>query len=307
MTQAMRKEWLDTDYYSILGVPKDANARDVKKAYRKLAQQYHPDKNPDDPAAEAKFKEINEAYDVLGDPETRKEYDHVREMGYFVGGPGGHQQYVRVEDLFGGPDTSRSPFDLFGGIGDLFGGGRRTRQPAPGRDVSADLNLSFFEAIAGVTKEVKVEGQTFKVKIPKGVEDGARIRLRGKGEPSRGGGQPGDLYVTVHVGRHPLYERKGADLLITVPITFAEAALGAEIDVPTLDGKVRLKIPAGTESGKRFRVSDRGIERADGTKGGLLVTVEVTVPRNLTEEQRVLLEKFRDNGPPDNPRAHLGV
>lgn len=303
----MRKEWLETDYYKVLGVAKGVSQRDLKKAYRKLAQKYHPDKNPGDPSAETRFKEINEAYDVLADAETRKEYDHARDMGYFVGGPGGGQQYVRVEDLFGRQTEGRSPFDLFGGMGDLFGGGRRSREPAPGRDVGTEMSLTFFEAIAGVTKDVNVENQTFKVKIPKGVEDGARIRLRGKGEPSYRGGRPGDLYVTVYVGRHPLYERSGADLYIEIPITFVEAALGAEVDVPTLDGKVRLRIPPGTQSGKRFRVTGRGVERPSGTKGDLLVTVEVQIPTALTDEQTGLLEKFRDNGPPDNPRAHLGV
>ena len=304
----MRKEWLETDYYQVLGVPKETSQRDLKKAYRKLAQEYHPDKNPDDDKAEARFKEINEAYEVLGDDETRKEYDSVRDVGYFVGGPGGGQQYVRIEDLLGGR-TERSSFDMFGGLSDLFTGGRRgaSREPAPGRDLRTEMGLTFFEAIAGVTKQISVENQTFKVKIPRGVEDGARIRLRGKGEPSYRGGSAGDLYVTVFVGKHPLYERASADLKITVPITFVEATLGAEVDVPTLDGKVRLRIPAGTPSGKMFKVTGRGIERPSGTKGDLLVTVEVQIPTELSEEQTALLEKFRENGPPDNPRTHLGV
>ncbi len=303
----MRKEWLETDYYGVLGVAKDASQRDIKKAYRTLAQTYHPDKNPDDAEAEAKFKQINEAYDVLGNEETRKDYDSVRDVGYYVGGPGGGRQYVRIEDLLGGQGEGRSPFDMFGGLTDLFGGGRRGRQPAPGRDLRTEIGLTFFEAIGGVTKQIGVEGQTFKVKIPRGVEDGARIRLRGKGEPSYTGGTPGDLYVTVFVGKHPLYSRSGADLKITVPITFVEATLGAEVDIPTLDGKVRLRIPPGTPGGKVFRVSGRGIERANGAKGDLLVTVEVQIPTELTDEQRNLLEKFKDNGPPEDPRAHLGV
>jgi molecular chaperone DnaJ len=302
----MRKEWLETDYYGVLGVAKDASERDIKKAYRALAQELHPDKNPGDEAAETRFKQVNEAYEVLGNAETRKEYDSLREVGYYVGGPGGGTQYVRIEDLLGGGDT-RSPFDMFGGLSDLFGGGRRARQAQPGRDLRTEVGLTFYEAIGGVTKQITVEGQTFKVKIPKGVEDGARIRLRGKGEPSYAGGSPGDLYVTVFVGKHPLYERAGSDLKITVPITFVEAALGAEIDVPTLDGKVRVRIPPGTGSGKVFRVSGRGIERSDGTKGDVLVTVTVQIPTELTDEQRALLEKFNDNGPDDNPRAYLGV
>lgn len=302
----MRKEWLETDFYKVLGIQKDASQRDIKKAYRTLAQELHPDKNPGDAEAEARFKEVNEAYEVLGDAETRKEYDSLREVGYYVGGPGGGTQYVRIEDLLGGTE-SRSPFDMFGGLTDLFTGGRRTRQVQPGRDLRTEIGLTFFEAIGGVTKQISVEGQAFKVKIPRGVEDGARIRLRGKGEPSYAGGPAGDLYVTVFVGKHPLYERAGVDLKITVPVTFVEAVLGAEIDVPTLDGKVRVRIPPGTSSGKVFRVSGRGIEASGGTKGDLLVTVTVEIPTDLTDEQRVLLEKFRDNGPDDNPRAYLGV
>jgi molecular chaperone DnaJ len=298
----VRKEWLETDYYSVLGVGKDASEKDIKRAYRKLAQQYHPDTNAGDATAEARFKEVNEAYDVLGDADTRKEYDHMREVGYFVGGPGGGQQYVRVEDLFQG--GGGSPFDLFGGLTDLFGQSRSRSRP--GRDLSTELRLSFHEAISGVTKTLDVNGQTIKVKIPQGVADGARIRVAGKGSPGSGGGASGDLFVTVRVAPHPLFERSGSNLGISVPVTFVEAALGAEVAVPTLDGKVTLRIPPGTPTGKTFRVSGRGVPTSKGT-GDLLVTIEVAVPRTLTDEQRELLEKFRDNGPDDNPRSHLGV
>ncbi len=299
----MRKEWLETDYYSVLGVPKDASEKDVKRAYRKLAQEYHPDKNPNDTAAELKFKEINEAYDVIGDAETRKEYDHAREMGYFVGGPGGGQQYVRVEDLFGGGGSS---FDLFGGVNDLFG--RTARQPRPqrGQDVATEISLSFHDAISGTTRELSVNGSRVKVRIPQGVADGARIRVAGKGEPGYSGGPSGDLYVKVHVAEHPVFGRRGRNLTINVPITFLEAALGAEIDVPTLEGKVRLRLAPGTQTGKTFRVAGKGVATGKGT-GDLLVTVEVRVPDNLNDEQRAALEAFGDAGPQPNPRAHLGV
>ena len=303
----MRKEWLETDYYAVLGVSKDATQRDIKKAYRKLARDHHPDANEGKADSEARFKEINEAYDVVGDDDTRKEYDHARDMGYFVGGPGGAQQYVRVEDLFAGGGTGGgSPFDVFSGerLSDLFG--RPARRAQPGRDVAADVSLTFHESIGGVTKQLNVDGKTVKVKIPKGVDDGTRIRLKGKGGPGNRGGPPGDAFVTVHVAEHPVFARSGRNLGITVPITFVEAALGAEIDVPTLEGSVRLRIPAGTKTGKRFRVSQRGVEMAKD-RGDLLVTVEVTVPIKLTDEQRALLEKLRDNGLDDNPRAHLGV
>ena len=307
----MRKEWLDSDYYALLGVSKDASDKEIKKAYRKLAQKYHPDRNPDDAVAEDKFKELNEAYDVIGDAETRKEYDKVREMGYFVGGPGGGQQYVRVEDLFGqqAAPGAGSPFDLFGGLTDLFGGsGQRQRRSAAaqGSDLQTDLSLTFYDAISGVTREITVDGQRIKVKIPKGVDDGSRIRLRGKGQPGFGGGPNGDLYVTVHVGKHPTFRRTGKDVHLDVPITFAEATLGADITVPTLEGNVTLRVPPGTASGTVLRVSGKGIEDGKGVTGDLRVTVDVQIPKNLTDEQRALLEKFAADDD-DNPRAHLGV
>ncbi len=302
----MRKEWLETDYYAVLGVQSDASEKEIKKAYRKLAQQYHPDTNAGDAAAESRFKEVSEAYEVIGDAEVRKEYDHIREMGYFVGGPGGGQQYVRVEDLMGGARTGGSPFDLLGGLGDLFGRQVGSR-PRPGDDLTAEMHLSFHDAVSGTTRQLSVNGQTVKVKIPKGVGDGARIRVRGKGGPGRNGGAAGDLYVKVRVADHPIFGRNGRHLTIEVPITFIEATLGAEIDVPTLDGKVRLRIPAGTQTGKTFRVRDRGVEDAKGESGDLLVTVAVTVPEQLSEEGRDLLQQFRLKNPHDNPRSHLGV
>jgi len=301
----MRKEWLETDYYAVLGVDSSASDKEIKTAYRKLAQQYHPDTNAGDATAETRFKEINEAYEVIGDPEIRKEYDHVREMGYFVGGPGGGQQYVRVEDLMGGGGGG-SPFDLLGGLGDLFGRqvGSRPRQ---GDDLSAEMHLSFHDAVSGTTRQLNVNGQTVKVKIPKGVNDGARIRVRGRGAPGRNGGSAGDLYVTVKVADHPIFGRSGKNLTIDVPITFVEATLGAEIDVPTLEGKVRVRIPAGTQSGRTFRVRGHGVEDSKGSKGDLLVAVTVTVPEKLSDEGKELLQEFRLKNPHDNPRSHLGV
>lgn len=305
----MRKEWLEKDYYSTLGVDKGASDKAIKKAFRQLAQQYHPDANQGDATAETRFKDINEAYDVIGNAETRKEYDRVRDMGYFVGGPGGQggQQYVRVEDLFGGAGGAGSPFDLFGGLGDVFGRQGAPRQQ-PGQDLTTEVGLTFHQAISGVTRELNIGGQTVKVKIPQGVASGTRIRVKGKGAPGGYGAPPGDLYVVVNTSPHPLFERSGKkDLRLTAPITFVEAALGTDITVPTLEGSVKLRIPAGTPHGKTFRVQGRGVTDAKGNAGDLLVSVEVAVPTDLTEEQKALLEKFRDNGPEENPRSHLGV
>jgi molecular chaperone DnaJ len=308
----MRKEWLEKDYYATLGVSKTASSKEIKKAFRKLAREFHPDNNPDDAVSEARFKEINEAYDTLSDADDRKEYDHAREMGYFVGDPGGHQQYVRVEDLFGGrqPGGGGGFQDLLGGLGDLFGqGGGRQYQPRPaaGRNLQADLALTFHEALAGATKTVHVGGRNVKVKVPKGISDDAKVRLAGKGEPGSAGGPPGDLFVRVHVAEHPIFERFGKrDLKIDVPVTFAEAALGAVVQVPTLDGTTKIRVPAGTQGGTVMKVSGKGVEAANRT-GDLLVTIRVTVPTALSETEQELLEAYRDERLPDNPREHLGV
>ena len=304
----MRKEWLERNYYEILGVEKDASDKAIKKAFRTLAQRNHPDANKGDATAEARFREINEAYEVLGDKEKRAEYDKVRDMGYFVGGQGrGGQPYVRVEDLLGGMGGGGSQFDLFGGLSDIFGRQSAPRR-SPGQDLTTQVGLTFHQAISGVNHQLSINGQTVKVRIPRGVADGTRIRVKGKGAPGTNGGPPGDLLVTVKVANHPLFERSGKrDLRLAAPITFVEAALGADISVPTLEGNVRLRVPAGTPHGKTFRVAGRGVTDAGGVTGDLLVTVEIVVPTDLTDEQKELLKKFRDNGSEDNPRAHLGA
>jgi molecular chaperone DnaJ len=308
----MRKEWLEKDYYATLGVSKTASSQEIKKAFRKLAREFHPDNNPGDAVAEARFKEINEAYDTLAEADQRKEYDHAREMGYFVGDPGGHQQYVRVEDLFGGQAAGgRGGFqDLLGGLGDLFGqGGGRHYQPRPtgGRNLQADLSLTFHEALSGATKTITVDGRRVTVKVPMGISDGTKVRLAGKGEPGSAGGPAGDLFVRVHVAEHPIFARSGkCDLKMDVPVTFAEAALGAVVQVPTLDGTTKIRVPAGTQGGTVMRVKGKGVETAKKT-GDLLVTISVTVPTGLSETEKGLLEAFRDERLPDNPRQHLGV
>jgi molecular chaperone DnaJ len=303
----VRREWLEKDYYADLGVSKDATAKEIKRAYRKLAQEYHPDTTQGDPAKETRFKEVNEAYSVLSDDKTRQEYDQARDAfarGASFGGPGGGStQYVTVDDLgdlFGGGGGS-----FFGGLGDLFGRGAPPRAPQQGADLEAEVSLSFHEAISGTTRRLTTEsGRSIQVKIPAGVNDGARIRVKGKGSPGTNGGPAGDLYVRVHAASHPVFGRSGSDLKLEVPITFAEAALGADITVPTLDGTVTLRIPEGTPSGRRFKVSGRGVTTPNGT-GDLIVTVVVTVPDDLDDEQRALLEKLTAHD--RNPRDHLGV
>ncbi len=311
----IRREWLEHDYYAVLGVERSTSAKDIKKAFRALAQQYHPDNNPGDAQAEARFKDVTQAYEVLSDPKTRSEYDAARDAvarGAYVGGPsGGGPQYVRMEDLGDIGDLFGSGGGMFGGLGDLLGGGvRRGRGPQQGGDLSTDVNLSFHEAIDGATRVLTLDGpegrREVQVKVPAGVNDGARIRLRGQGRPGTDGGPPGDLYVTVHSARHPLFARKGRDLKIKVPITFTEAALGAAITVPTLGGTVTLKVPPGTQHGTTLRVTGRGVSTDKGT-GDLLVIIDVQVPEHLDDDQRRLLEQLRGLDTESNPRAHLGV
>jgi molecular chaperone DnaJ len=309
----VRREWLEKDYYEILGVDRGASEKEITAAYRRLAKKHHPDNNPGDAAAEARFKEVSEANSVLSDPEQRRQYDQAREMfarGTFVGDPGGGAQYVRIDDLgslgdlFGG--------GLFGGLGDLFGaGGRRARSRSQrGGDVEAEVSLSFHEAVQGATRTLTVQGpdgrRQVTVKVPAGVNDGARIRLRGQGQPGVQGGPAGDLYVRVHAGSHPVFARSGSDLKVRVPISLTEAALGADIAVPTVEGKVTVRVPPGTSSGRTLRVKGKGVATAKGT-GDLLVTVEIVVPADLSPEARSLLEQLRRVEAGHNPRAHLGV
>ena len=367
MSQPQR-EWFEKDYYKVLGVSDRASDKEIKAAYRKLSKQFHPDAAGGN---EERFKEISAAFDVVGDPQKRKEYDDVRRLGPMASGFGGagaggnpfsgFTQTFRVDDLG----------DLLGGV---FTGGRRrggTRPTGPrrGDDLEAELHLSFDDAVTGVETSVNVvsdapcmtcsgtgaapgtspvicstcggrgvrdENQGLfsfsqpcqdckgtgmrietpcrdcrgsgivhrprrvKVRMPAGVQDGQRIRVKGRGGAGANGGPSGDLYVTVHVGSHPIFGRKGADLTITLPIMFTEAALGATVRVPTTGGPVSLRVPPGTPSGKTFRVRGRG------GAGDLLVTVQVAVPTTLSDNERAALEALAAaaNGAP-SPRAHL--
>ena len=364
----MNRNWLQKDFYRLLEVDKNADQSAIKKSYRRLAQKLHPDANPDDATAAEHFKEVSEAYSVLSDSDRRKEYDQVRAMGAggFGGGSGsfGGGQ-VRVEDILGG---------VRGNIGDLFGFGGGRSGPRRGSDVTTTLDLTFEEAVMGVTTQVTVDSavgcsrcagsgaepgtsidvcagcggtgtvasnqgffsfanpcrecggsgrvvdspcvgcggvgqerraRTIKVRIPPGVKGGNTVRLRGKGSPGSRGGPPGDLLVKLRVATHPRFSRRGDDLVLTLPVSFTEAVLGAKVTVPTLNGSVKLKIPAGTPSGKIFRVRKEGVRRDGGRPGDLLVTVRVTVPPNLPKEAKKMLEEFRDLYETESPREKL--
>jgi len=328
------QDWFDKDFYKVLGVSKDVSEADLKKAYRKLARQYHPDSNPD-PSAEARFKEISEANAVLSDKEQRKEYDQVRAMGsgarFTAPGAGGGQA-GGFEDVFGGmfgqqaggrgrragfgsgqPQYGQGGFEdilggMFGngGFGQSTGGYRGYGAPTKGRDVTASTTIDFLTAVQGdVVRLQDSDGRPITVRVPAGVTDGQKIRLAGKGEPSGDGGASGDIILTVHVRPHPVFERDGLNLRVNVPVTFPEAALGATIEVPTLGGDpVRLKVAPGTSSGKVLRVKGRGVTTAKGT-GDLLARIEVAVPSRLTDAQRVALDAFASSGPVEDPRADL--
>jgi len=298
---------MEKDYYAELGVEKGADQKQIKKAFRKLAREFHPDRNPGDTKSESRFKEINEAYDTVGTPDQRKEYDHAREMGYFVGGPQGNQQYVRVEDFDGGPGGfGGTAQDLFGGLQDLFGGARQPRAHK-GQDLASSLSLTFHEALAGPTKEFDLGNETVKVKIPKGVSNGARVRVKGRGGPGVNGGPRGDLFVEITVGTHPIFGRKGKrDLTIDVPVSYSEAALGAVISIPTLTGTTKIKVPAGTQPGATMKLSGKGVETAK-TAGDLLVTMRVVVPTDISAEERAAIESLQESEQGRNPRRNLGT
>lgn len=296
-----QRDWAEKDYYKVLGVSNSASKDDIKKAYRKLAQKFHPDANKGDAAAESRFKEISEAHAILSNDEKRQEYDQIRAFmegggqrfyGFRPGGQGGVR--VNIGDLGG----------LFGDIGgsgfeDLFGFGAR---PARGQDLETRVALGFEDAVSGTTRTI----QGAKVRIPAGVRDGARIKVAGKGGPVPApGGAPGDLYVVVDVEAHPIFEQgSNGDLKVRVPVTFSEAALGAKVTVPTLESPVTVKVPAGTNHGKTLRVRGKGGPRPRGGKGDLLVSIEVEVPQRLTRRERELLEQLAE-AHKASPRAHL--
>lgn len=312
------QDWFNKDFYATLGVSKDASAEEIKKAYRKLARDLHPDRNPGDAAAERRFKEVGEAYAVLSSAEDRQQYDQIRAMGggarFQAGGPGAAGNF---EDMFGGmfggggQQFRTSGGQQFGGggggfedlLGGLFGGGRRG--PQKGQDVAAAVEVSFRDAAQGATVTLGLDTGRVQTRLPVGVKDGQRIRVPGKGRPGANGGVPGDLMLTVHVAKHPVFTTDGANLRATVPVSFEEAALGAQVEVPTLTGeRVKVKIPGGTQSGTTLRVKGRGLHSPKG-QGDLLVTVQVSVPRKLSRDAKKALEAFAEATQGEDPRASL--
>ena len=376
------RDWVEKDYYKTLGVPKDAKPDQIKKAFRKIARENHPDQHPGDKSAEQRFKEASEAHDVLSDPDKRREYDEQRSLF------GSGFRFPRGGGAPGGGASGEDVFRTMGdaGLGDLLGnlfgqagaaGVRRTtRGPRRGSDVEGEVTIGFNQAVEGTTVGVQMASDdacpacrgtgakagtmprvcptcqgsgmqqstsggvfqvtepcrecrgrglivdnpcevcpgsgrtqsrhTMQVRIPAGVTDGQKIRIKGKGSAGENGGSAGDLYVIVHVRPHPVFGRQGDNLTVTVPVTFAEAALGAEVEVPILGGgSVKLRIPAGTPNGRTFRIRGRGVTKSTGEKGDLLAAVDVQVPGHLPDEARSALQAYAEAAREPNPRNDL--
>ena len=368
----MNRDWVDKDFYQTLGVDKSDSPEEIKRAYRKLARQFHPDANPGDQSKAERFKELSEAYSVLSDSERRKEYDEVRRMVE----SGGYSHFPGAGPGRGSPFGGQVNLeDLLGGFGDLFGRTGQQANASRGADLTAKTRITFEESLEGVTKSIPVRGQAsctvcrgtgarigttpevcpacsglgttvqnqgvfsfsrpchqcrgsgrlvrdpcqrcrgrgtrhrtrhVRVKVPQGVRDGGRLKIRGKGAPGRTGGPPGDLIVQVEVDSHALFQRNGKNLNLVLPLTYSEAALGATLEIPTLHGSVKLRVPPGTPNGKTFRVRGGGVPAGKGKAGDLLVEARVEIPKRVNRKQRQLLESLAElDG--DKIRSHFEV
>ncbi|MEW6872554.1 DnaJ C-terminal domain-containing protein [Trueperella pyogenes] len=325
---AASQDWMSKDFYAALGVEKDASEAEIKKAYNTYARKYHPDRNPGDKAAEEKFKAASEAYQVLSNAEDRKQYDAIRSMAgggaRFSSGAGGFEDIfssfgggnVRfnsggnatpgfediLSQMFGGGAPQANSQGGFGG----FGGFGSRRRPERGADVQAEISIPLRDAIDGTTVTVTSNGEKVTAKIPAGITHGQKIRIRGKGRPGFNGGEPGDVLVKVNVEPHPVYELRGADIYVNVPVSFDEAALGATIEVPTVYGqKVKVKVPAGSSTDKVMRVRGKGIRPRNAGQGDMYVRLKVVVPKRLSDEARAVVEQFRDVTAEADPRREF--
>lgn len=310
------------DYYRVLGVEKSATQKEIKSAYRKLAREHHPDVNPDDPDAQERFKDINEAYQVLGDPEKRKKYDQLganwrqwERMGgrpedfnwqRWTTGPGGQRVHVRhatpddLESIFGGMGGFSDFFEqIFGGMGGLrpasdAAGWQQPAQLYRGQDIEQPVEITLEEAFHGTKRLFQMDGHRIEASIPRGVKTGSRVRIRGKGMPGGAGAPAGDLYLTVRVKPHPLFERKGADLYVDMEVPLYTALLGGEVRVPTLTGDLILTVPPETQNGQAFRLAGQGMPKLRNVKerGNLIARVNVKLPENLTDREKELVRQL---------------
>ncbi|HHT40979.1 MAG TPA: DnaJ domain-containing protein [Actinomyces sp.] len=337
------QDWMEKDFYKVLGVSKDATDAEIKKSYRKLARKYHPDQNPDDKNAEERFKAVGEAYQVLSDPEQRKQYDAIRAMASggarFSAGPGGgasgfedifsmfsggggNGSRVRfstsgntsaggagfediLSNLFGGAASSGAPGGNFANYSDYQGRGAFGQQPQKGADLAASTTLTLRQAVEGATLKMSVEGRSMTVRIPAGVTDGQKLRLRGKGRPGANGGPAGDLVVSITIEKHPVFHMEGQNLHMKLPISYGEAALGAGVAVPMMDGStVTVKIPAGTSSGTHLRLRKRGVKKGR-KRGDLIIEIEIAVPKNLSADAKDAVKKLAEATSDWDPREGL--
>ena len=318
---------MSEDYYKTLGIGRDASQAEIQKAYRDMARKYHPDRNPDDKTAKKKFQQVQSAFDVLNDQQKREMYDRYGSSfesmgagGPYAGRPGGGFSGQGFENI----DLSQFFGEQMGGgggadFGDLFGRfgggpaqarGRKARRRR-GSDITSELTVPFATAVSGGEAQIQLNHpsgkvETISVKIPVGIEDGKKIRLRGQGAPGAGGGQPGDLMVTVRVAPHPNFQRRGNNLVVRVPVTLAEAVLGGKIDLPTPKGTVSLQVPPGTSSGAKLRVKGRGVEPKGAAPGDLLAEIMIVLPDEIDDDCREAIRRLdREQQTPKDPRANL--